>query len=204
MRVVLWGWLLSTTVAWSSQSKSFRTTFSSQTLSGTTRKLHLNSLALHMTVAPAAAAAEIIGGGRIGSLLAEAGDCVLLGRNDSIDPDKQGQPIFIATRNDALDGIIAACPEHRRQDLVFLQNGYLDSYLESKGLLQNTQVLLYLSVTARGADAIDGVTRVNPEGLTAATGVHARAFQDRLAALHLKCNVVDRDQYRAAMFEKLM
>lgn len=45
-----------------------------------------------------------------------------------------------------------------------MQNGYLDAYLESKGLLDNTQVLLYLSVTAMGAAAVDGVTKVNPEG----------------------------------------
>ena len=74
------------------------------------------------------------------------------------------QPILIATRNDALDGIIDKCPDNRLKDLVFMQNGYLDAYLESKGLLDNTQVLLYLSVTAMGAAAVDVVTKVNPEG----------------------------------------
>jgi ketopantoate reductase len=87
---------------------------------------------------------------------------------------------------------------------VFMQNGYLDDFLESKGLLDDTQVLLYLSVTAKGVDAVDGVTTVNPDGLTAATGIHAQAFADRLAALDLKCNVVTPEEYRTAMFEKLM
>ena len=146
---------------------------------------------------------EIIGGGRIGETLAKAGDCIILGRGDKIDPEASG-PILIATRNDALDGIVDGCPENRRKDLVFMQNGYLDEFLESKGLLANTQVLLYLSVTAKGADAVDGVTSVNPEGLTAATGLHAQAFADRLAALDLKCNVVSSKDYRPAMFEKLM
>ncbi len=147
--------------------------------------------------------AAIIGSGRIGGALAKAGNCVVLGRSDTIDPNGEG-PILIATRNDALDGIVEKCPENRRKDLVFMQNGYLDSFLESKGLMDNTQVLLYLSVTAKGVDPVDGVTAVNPEGLTAATGIHAAAFADRLAALDLKCNVVSPVDYRPAMFEKLM
>jgi hypothetical protein len=149
--------------------------------------------------------AEIIGAGRIGSLLAQAGNCRVLERGDSIDSDSAiGTPILVATRNDALDGIIASCPEHRRQDLVFLQNGYLEGYLRDKGLADNTQVLLYLSVPSLGASAVDGVTSVNPEGLTAATGTHAQAFADRLAALDLKCRVIQAEQYKPAMFEKLI
>ena len=161
------------------------------------------SSALHMSTATTVAEAEIIGSGRIGSLLAKAGNAVVLGRGDTIDPNKSG-PILIATRNDALDAIVENCPENRRKDLVFMQNGYLDKFLESKGLFDNTQVLLYLSVTAMGVDPIDGVTSFNPEGLTAATGLHAQAFADRLAALNLKCNVVDAAAYRPAMFEKLI
>ena len=146
----------------------------------------------------------VIGAGRIGGLLATGeGDTVILGREDAIDANGSG-PILIATRNDSLDGIVEECPENRRKDLVFLQNGYLDNFLQSKGLMDNTQVLLYLSVAAKGVDAVDGVTSVNPEGLTAATGEHAQAFSDLLASLNLKCNVVDAAAYRPAMFEKLM
>mmetsp|Transcript_3060 Transcript_3060/g.4309 ORF Transcript_3060/g.4309 Transcript_3060/m.4309 type:complete len:190 (+) Transcript_3060:645-1214(+) len=50
----------------------------------------------------------------------------------------------------------------------------------------------------------DGITSVNPEGLTAVTGVHAEAFANRLLALNLKCNVVNNEDYRPAMFEKLI
>jgi hypothetical protein len=146
---------------------------------------------------------EIIGGGRIGDALAKAGECTILGRDDKIDPNGDG-PILIATRNDSLDGIVDNCPENRRKDLVFMQNGYLDDFLAKKGLLDNTQVLLYLAVTAKGVAPVDGVTAVNPEGLTAATGLHAQAFADRLAVLNLKCNVLSPSEYRAAMFEKLM
>ena len=62
----------------------------------------------------------IVGNGRIGASLAEAGNCVVLGREDTISPDGEG-PILLATRNDALDGIVAKCPENRRKDLVFMQ-----------------------------------------------------------------------------------
>lgn len=55
-----------------------------------------------------------------------------------------------------------------------------------------------------GAEPIDGVTTVNPEGLTTATGIYAEAFQAQLASLGLKCNVVDAEKYKPAMFEKLM
>jgi hypothetical protein len=150
------------------------------------------------------ATTEIIGSGRIGSFLAEAGNCKVLGRNDKIDPDREGNPIFIATRNDALESIIENCPENRLSDLVFLQNGYLDNFLKSKNLLNNTQVLLYLSVPAKGVTPVDGVTTYNPEGLTAATGRHAATFGNRLASLQMKCRIVSPSDYRPAMFEKLM
>jgi hypothetical protein len=148
--------------------------------------------------------AEIVGGGRIGSLLSEAGTARLLGRKDHIDPAGEGKPILIATRNDALASIVDNCPENRRKDLVFLQNGYLDNFLAENRLLDNTQVLLYMSVTAKGVPPIDGVTKVNPEGLTATTGIHAQAFADRLATLNMRCNVVSSEEYRPLMFEKLM
>mmetsp|Transcript_14107 Transcript_14107/g.20028 ORF Transcript_14107/g.20028 Transcript_14107/m.20028 type:complete len:301 (-) Transcript_14107:77-979(-) len=147
----------------------------------------------------------VIGGGRIGSLISN--DAKLLGREDSIAEsiDSNGEgPIFIATRNDVLGSIVDDCPASRRKDLVFLQNGYLDNFLESKGLLSNTQALLYLSVPAKGVDPVDGITTKNPEGLTAATGIHAQALADRLNALNLKCLVVSPEEYRPAMFEKMI
>jgi hypothetical protein len=155
------------------------------------------------TAAVAQIPMTIVGSGRIGGLLAEGGKSIVVGREDSIDADGSG-PILVTTRNDALEGIVDKCPENRRKDLVFMQNGFLDDFLQAKGLMDNTQVLLFLSVTAKGADPIDGVTKANPEGLTAATGEHAQAFVDRLAALDLKCKVITPEEYRPAMFEKLM
>lgn len=108
------------------------------------------------------AGVEVIGKGRIGSLF-ESDDATFVGRDDPIDPNASG-PILVATRNDALDGIVEKCPENRRKDLVFMQNGYLDNFLKAKGLLDNTQVLLFLSVPSLGAPPADGITTVNPEG----------------------------------------
>jgi hypothetical protein len=165
----------------------------------------LSSFGLAMT-SPSSDFCTIVGGGRIGSLLAQGGPSLLLGRGQSIPPDSEGTPIFIATRNDALDSIIDSCPPNRKSDLVFLQNGYLDAYLASKGLADNTQALLYLSVPAKGVAPVDGITSVNPEGLTAATGKHASALAKRLQALGLKCNVLTsmQEEYKPAMFEKLI
>jgi hypothetical protein len=52
-------------------------------------------------------------------------------------------------------------------DLVFLQNGMLQPWLDSRGLGDNTQVLVYFAVAKLGDAPTDGKTDVNPEGLTA-------------------------------------
>lgn len=195
LQTILLGTVISGSHGWSS---SFSTT-STTRLTGSSRCLDMSSS--DNNEGPPFAA--IVGNGRIGGALSEAGNCVVLGRGDSIDADGEG-PILLATRNDALDEIIENCPENRRKDLVFLQNGYLDDFLETKGLSQNSQVLLYLSVAAKGMPPTDGVTSFNPEGLTASTGEWAQAFADRLASIDLKCNVVTPKEYRPAMFEKLM
>ena len=142
----------------------------------------------------------IVGGGRIGSLLASLGPSTLVKRGEAI-PDGDG-PIYVCTRNDALAPIIEATPEHRRADLVFLQNGMLGKFLASNGLAFNTQVLLYLAVAKLGERPIDGITYLNPEGLTAATGKWAEAFAARLAKGNLKCRALQGDMYTAAMLEK--
>ena len=103
-----------------------------------------------------------------------------------------------------MESIVNNCPKSRRSDLVFLQNGYLDNFLKSKGLLSNTQALLYLIVTTKGVEPVDGVTLVNPEGLMAATGIHIQALANRLAALGLKYSVASAEEYRPAVFEKFI
>ena len=146
----------------------------------------------------------IIGGGRIGSLLAElgGGSDAIVRRGEAIPSDPPSGPIYVCTRNDALDAIVEATPAHRRGDLVFMQNGMLLPFLEKHGLSDATQVLLYLAVAKVGAAPVDGITEVNPEGLTSAKGRHALAFQARLARGKLTCNVKDGAAYDGAAIEK--
>ena len=59
----------------------------------------------------------VVGGGRIGSLMAELGETVVVKRGDPIPAVPATGPIYICTRNDALDGIVEATPPERRADL---------------------------------------------------------------------------------------
>ena len=145
----------------------------------------------------------IIGGGRIGSLLAQCRSCTLLERGQSIPSDAKG-PVIVCTRNDPLEEIIDRCPENRKKDLVFVQNGYLDDFLKRKGLWGNTQALLYFFVSVTGEVPIDGITSHSEEGLTAVTGLHSVAFSKCLNDLGLKCHVLSPEEFRPAMFEKLI
>lgn len=152
------------------------------------------------------APAIIVGGGRVGQALADmgvAGD-VVMKRGDPFPSEPAVGPIFVCTRNDALEGVIDATPEARRKDLVFLQNGMLQPFLDARGLGDNTQALVYFAVAKLGEAPTDGITDVNPEGLTAANGVHAEALAARLRSANLACHVLDDDAFRGSMFEKLI
>ena len=132
----------------------------------------------------------VVGGGRIGSLLASLGESVVMKRGDAFPSAPTSGPIYVTTRNNDLAGVIEATPPERREDLVFMQNGMLGKFLDEKGLGDNTQVLLYLAVAKLGEAPIDGITEFNPDGLTAATGKWAGAFADRLNKGGLKCRAL--------------
>ena len=159
---------------------------------------------VHTPACSADVPSVIVGGGRIGSLLADLGTIgdVVLRRSEPFPAVPSSGPIFVCTRNDALQGIVDATPHERRSDLVFMQNGMLGAFLDKNGLSDNTQVLLYLAVSKLGEKPIDGVTEFNPDGLTAATGKWASAFAARLAKGDLKCRSLEGDAYKAAMLEK--
>ena len=146
----------------------------------------------------------IVGGGRIGSLLASLGDeaDAVVRRGEPIPDSPASGPIYLCTRNDVLCDVIAATPAERRKDLVFMQNGMLGAFLKKEGLQDTTQVLLYLAVAKLNEPPIDGITDESPEGLTSATGKWAGAFKARLAKSGLTCNVCEGDLYTKAMLEK--
>jgi hypothetical protein len=145
----------------------------------------------------------IIGGGRVGQAISEMGqNDVVLGRGQPI--EGPAGPIIICTRNDDLAAIVEATPPSRRKDLVFIQNGMLQPWLDARGLGDNTQVLVYFAVAKKGDSPTDGKTDINPEGLTAAYGPHAEAFAARLHASGLSCKVLDRTAFQKSMLEKLI
>jgi hypothetical protein len=74
-------------------------------------------------------------------------------------------------------------------DLVFIQNGMLQPWLDANGLSEATQALVYFAVAKLGEAPVDGKTRTNPEGLTAVCGPQAKAFCELLHAGGLSCQV---------------
>lgn len=159
-------------------------------------------------MASAVAPAVIVGAnGRVGDALAKLGppEDVLLGRGEAVPADAPpGCPILVCTRNDALEAVKDATPEGRRGDLVFLQNGMLQPWLDAQGLADATQVLVYFAVAKKGEPPTDGITDMAPEGLTAACGKHAGAVATRFKAGGLACHVLQPDAFKVAMLEKLI
>lgn len=150
--------------------------------------------------------AVIIGGGRVGQALKEmgvAGD-VVVRRGEAFPSEPKTGPIFVATRNDVLEDVIANTPPERREDLVFMQNGMLQPFLDARGLGANTQCLIYFAVAKAGEKPTDGITDLNPEGLTAVTGKWADAVAARFNGSDLSCHVLDASTYEGSMYEKLI
>lgn len=87
-------------------------------------------------------------------------------------------------------------------------NTVLGTATLAKALLAVTplieQVLVYFAVAKKGEAPIDGKTDLNPEGLTAAWGLHAEAVAERLKSNGLSCSTPDRPQFVKAMLEKLI
>lgn len=148
----------------------------------------------------------IVGGGRVGLALRDMGPDgdVVVARGEPVEGPLREGPIIVATRNDDLQAVVDSTPVHRRKDLVFIQNGMLQPWLDSQGLGECTQVLVYFAVAKKGEPPTDGKTDTNPEGLTAACGMHAEAFAARLHAAGLSCKVLQPHQFQKSMLEKLI
>ena len=95
----------------------------------------------------------VIGAGKVGGLLARGDSCAVVTRYrgwSALD-EAAGDPIAVCVHNDDLASVLTNVPRQRRTDLVFLQPGILDPWLEDHGLEGNTRGLLYFSVPERGA-----------------------------------------------------
>ncbi len=146
----------------------------------------------------------LIGAGRIGGALqaraaARGRPIHVLGRRDDwrVLQDVAGAPIVVCTRNDDLADVLARVPEHRKADLVFVQNGMLRPWLTAHGLENATRGLLFFAVQSRGAP-ID----VGPP--SPFVGPHAARVVAELRALDVPAEVVDPQHFAAWELEKLL
>ena len=141
----------------------------------------------------------VIGAGRIGTAFARAAGCAVVSRHRGwyVLDEPAGDPIAVCVRNDDLGPVLSSVPKHRRPDLVFVQNGMLEPWLEDHGLEVNTRGLLFFAVSERGGP-------VDPGGVSRFTGPHANAMALWLESLGLRAEVIGRRAFAAAMLEKLI
>ncbi len=143
---------------------------------------------------------SIVGAGRIGQAFAKIGgrdgiDVVLVRRGEqTVLPTG---PIVVCTRNDDLQTVIDWVPFERRRDLIFVQNGMLQTWLEQQALDFSTQVLLYIAVARVGDEPVDGARSV-------VTGPRSADVIDLMKALNLSCREVTKSQFLLEMLEKLL
>ena len=146
----------------------------------------------------------IVGGGRIGTMLADFGsrrsyDDVIVKRGDVI-PENHPGPVYVCTQLADVEAVIASCPESKRDDLVFMQQGMLEPLFQRHGLYSPTRASLWLACMRKGGKPVDGVTSESPEGLTTVTGKWSGALAMRLGTGNLGCHVkMDRDGRRSSL-----
>lgn len=142
---------------------------------------------------------EIIGRGRVGTALARRGVGRGLGREEGWErlDGPAGAPILVAVRPDDLAGVVARVPAHRRDDLVFVQNGAIRDTLDALGVGGATRGLLFFAVPARGDDVSGG-------GASPFAGRHAAAVVAAFTAGGVAAEVVDDATFRDVELEKLL
>ena len=140
---------------------------------------------------------NVIGSGRIGSYLAKVFNAKVYTRAEDDYLSLAEGPIFITTRNDSLAALINKLPEHRRQDLVFVQNGMYQDLLKSAGGEQATLMLIFFAIQKKGDTPIDG------KG-TVVTGRHAALVCEHLTSAGIDVKAIKKQDFQKVMFEKLL
>ena len=154
----------------------------------------------------------IVGDGRVGAMLADFGkrrgfDDVIIKRGDPIPELTVGEPpcpIYICTRAEDLEAVVAQCPKDRWDDLVFLQNGQLEPFRQKYALYDTTQAVLWFAAMRKGGKPMDGIISGEPDGLTTVSGKWAGSFAMRLNTGKLTCKVTNDRDLRRNMLEKLV
>jgi hypothetical protein len=106
-------------------------------------------------------------------------------------------PILVCVNAGDLEAVIDGVPRERRPDLVFVQNGMLDTFLDGRGCARNTRGLLYFAVPSLGA-------AVQPGGASIFTGEHSEAIVHWFRLIGLEADVVDRMKFGNQMASKLI
>ncbi|KAL1530503.1 hypothetical protein AB1Y20_001404 [Prymnesium parvum] len=150
----------------------------------------------------------IVGGGRIGTLLLDLGSRrgykdVLVGRGEAIPEDHPG-PVYVCTHASDLDAVVSACPEAKKSDLVFLQDGFLERSFQKHGLYDVSQATLWMALMRKGGKPVDGVNSAAPEGLSTVHGKWAGALSMRMGTGNLICREMMQRDARRNMLEKLV
>ncbi|MFT4624507.1 MAG: ketopantoate reductase [Myxococcota bacterium] len=145
----------------------------------------------------------VIGAGRVGTALearaaAHELPCTLVRRDTGWEAleGPQGDPILVAVRNDALAAVVAATPTHRRDDLVFVQNGMIRDSLRALGVARATRGLLYFAVPTKGAP-------VQPGRTSWFSGAHGLGAARWLGAMGLASQSVDWARFSFYELEKV-
>ena len=157
----------------------------------------------------------IIGSGRVGSLLQELGSDkdTVLKRGEKINKDGKG-PIYLCVRNADLADILKECPEGRKEDLVFMQNGMLEEFWRKWGILfgsgvpsehASTRLNVWFGIAKKGGEVLGkNESGDESEELTCATGKWSGAVKERLEKGGLGCRVLGERDWRRNMLEKLI
>jgi len=147
----------------------------------------------------------IVGAGRVGLALQRRSieasiDCALVRRDGGWEifaqPVSVG-PIVLAVRNDDLAAVVPRIPAHRRDDLVFVQNGMVRDWLGEHSLQGATRGLLFFAVPSRGAPIEDGPPSVF-------TGPHAATLAAWFGRMGLPARELDWARFTAVELEKLV
>jgi ketopantoate reductase len=146
----------------------------------------------------------IIGQGRVGSGLSRRAERnrvphQVVTRDDgwsAIESEGDG-PILVCTNAGDISEVVGRTPIGRRPDLVFIQNGMLNTALFSLDCDLNTRGLLYFAASSRGAE-------IEPGGESIFTGPHAMSMVNWFHAIELGADEVSVSAFSNEMASKLI
>lgn len=152
----------------------------------------------------------VVGDGRIGRAFAQmAGPRTrLISRGQVVASERDGEgafPIIVATHCSDLEVVLDKTCESRWKDLVFVQNGMLQPWLQRHGLQNNTQVLLFMSATPENPLKLKGRMHVQHGGRDSCVrGRWASIITHIMQKGGLQCSTLTNEIFLEVMIEKLL